>query len=108
MCVPPTAGPNSWIISARPIAVRVAQRPNLTVKPLGINVAVRRDRQSAEIFLAPADPFAGDKIIGINQGPETGRKGDAAVIGVGRGQSTKNGCCENAEASGDYGDCSHF
>src|ERR1035441_8909447 len=69
------------------VAIRVAQRPNLAVQSLGINVAVRRDGQAAEIFLRPANAFAGDKIIGINQGPKTGRKGDAAVIGVGRWES---------------------
>jgi hypothetical protein len=90
------------------VTVRVAQRKNLAVKPLGIDVAVRRDGQAAEIFLRPTNAFAGDKIIGVNQGPETGRKDDAPIVGVGRWQSSKNGCRENAQASDDYGDCSHF
>ena len=90
------------------VAVRVAQRPNLAVQPLGINVAVRRDGEAAEILLRPANAFSGDKIIGVNQSPKTGRKGDAAVVGVGRWQSSKNGCRENAQAGEEYGDCSHF
>ena len=90
------------------VAVRVAQRPNPAMKPLGLNVAVRRDRQAAKIFLGPADPFAGDQIVGVDQRAETGRKRDAAVVGIGRGQSSPDGCQGNNQANKSYGYCSHF
>ena len=52
MCVPPSPGPNCSITSARPSPFVSRSAQIWPCKPLGINVAVRRDRQAAEIFLA--------------------------------------------------------
>ena len=90
------------------VVVRVTQRKNLAVQALGINVAVRRDGEAAEIFRRPADALADDQIVSVNQRAKTGRKRDTAVVRIGCGQSCDQGRRGHSQGREDYGDCSHF
>lgn len=59
---------------------------DLTKASFGVDVAVSRDGDAAQLLGRIADAFADDEVIGDDERAESWRQDDRAVVGIGRWQ----------------------